>query len=510
MKLLSNNLILDVQKRFKTMNEINNLHDGDDKEENVVRKAGRGIVWNLLTYGLGKGAVLVTTSILARMLTKDDFGLVSIAVIAINYLSIIKDLGLGVALIQKREDIESAANTVFLINFALGIFLSAVTYPMAPWVATYFNEPMVTPVLRWLGVSFVINAMGSVHIVLLQRDMDYRRKFIPDFGNTVVKAFASIGFAYAGFGVWSLVLGQLLGTAASSILVWIILPWRPVFSFDKEIAKNLMKFGSSIIGGDILSFFIDNIDYILVGKIFGVTELSIYTLAFRLPETILIGNLWVMGGVVFPAFSKLQNKPEEMKRGLLASIRIVQIIAVPISLGLIVAADPIIRVAFGEQWLDSVPLLRVLAIYAWIYSLGYHVGDIYKAIGRPDILLKLSIFTLIVLVPSLLLGSLYGVIGVACGHILAVVIRRVVSLYVATKYVNINIYEVFGELMPAITGGFFMSVIVGVSLLVTKGLNPFIQLPILVIAGTISYIGVLYRIEKDNILRLIRMIGIPL
>ena len=346
----------------------NNLTDAtpDSEGESVTRKAGRGIVWNFLTYGLGKGGTLVTTAILARLLTKDDFGLVSVAVIAINYLSVFKDLGLGVALIQRRNDVDRAANTVFTINIILGFFLSIVTYLCSPWVSQYFNDPLVTPVLRWLGLSFAINSFGAVHVIWLMRELDYRRKFIPDMGNTLVKSIASIGFAVAGFGVWALVFGQLLGTFVSVVLAWVVVSWRPKLMIDREVAGSLMKFGSSVVAGDILSVFSDNIDYTIAGKLFGLAQLSIYTLAFRLPEMLLVGNLWVMGGVIFPAFSSIQDKPEEMRRGFLTSVRIIQIIAVPISLGLFVAADPIVRVVFGEQWLDVIPLLQVLAIYSWV------------------------------------------------------------------------------------------------------------------------------------------------
>src|SRR5215217_2616142 len=150
---------------------------------------------------------------------------------------------------------------------------------------------------------------------------------------------------------------------------------------------------------------------VIVGRIFGLVPLSIYTLAYRLPEMLLIGNLWVMGGVVFPAFSTIQDQPNELRRGFLASVRYVELIAVPICLGLLIAADPIVRVVFGDQWLDAIPVLRVLAVYAWVYSLGYHVGGFYKAIGRPDILLRLSILTLVIIIPALLIGARFGIIG---------------------------------------------------------------------------------------------------
>ncbi|MDO8752698.1 MAG: lipopolysaccharide biosynthesis protein, partial [Anaerolineales bacterium] len=321
----------------------------------ILQKTARGIFWNFIAYGLSKVLVLVTISILARLLSKDDFGLVALAVVAINYLAVVKDLGLGIALIQQEDDVNKAANTVFTLNLIFGIFLSAILIPLAPLVADYFKTPMVTPVLRWLGLSFFIGAIGSVHAVWLIRELDYRRKLIPDLGSTLIKGIVSIGMALAGYGVWALVIGQLCGVLSSVILFWVIVPWRPSFMLDPKITRTLLGFGSSIIGSDILNVSIDNLGYIIIGRLYGAVQLGVYTLAFRLPEMLLIGNLWIISSVTFPAFARIQKESDNLRLAFLGSIRLVELIAVPICLGLIIAADPIVRVVFGNQWTDAIP-----------------------------------------------------------------------------------------------------------------------------------------------------------
>ena len=477
--------------------------------QEIAQKTAWGFIWNFSAYFLGKIVVLITTLILARLLAKNDFGLIAVALVAINYLSVLKDLGLGVALIQRRENVAQAANTVFTINVLLGLFLSALIIPLAPFVATYFRDPQVIPVLRWMGISFIISALGSVHTNWLVRDLDYRRKIVPELGGALIKGAISIGMAYLGYGVWSLVFGQIAGALASVILVWIVLPWRPRLALDTKVAGSLMKFGASVTLIDIITQITDNLDYIIVGRLFGLVPLSIYTLAYRLPEMLLIGNLWVMGGVVFPAFSSIQNRPEELRRGFLASVRFVELIAVPVCLGLFIAADPIVRVVFGDQWLEAIPVLRVLAIYAWVYSLGYHVGGFYKAIGRPDILLKLSLLTLVIIVPSLLIGARLGIIGVAAGHLVAVLIRRIISLGLATRFVNVSILDIFGELRPSLLGGIVMAPVVLAASYFSQGWNPFLQLGLIVLSGAISYLSVLWWIEKENLNRLLRLVRLP-
>lgn len=487
---------------------INSPVSDEHSSQQIAQKTAWGFIWNFSAYFLGKFVVLITTSILARLLAKNDFGLVAAALVAINYLSVLKDLGLGVALIQRRGDVREAANTVFTINIIIGLILSALIIPLAPLVATFFRNPEVVPVLRWLGVSFIINALGSVHTNWLVRDLDYRRKLVPELGGALTKGVISIGMAYLGYGVWSLVFGQILGAIASVILVWIILPWRPRLTIDRKITRSFMQFGASVTLVDIVTQITDNLDYVIVGRMFGLVPLSIYTLAYRLPEMLLIGNLWVMGGVVFPAFSSIQDRPNELRRGFLASVRFVELIAVPICLGLLIAAEPIVRVVFGDQWLEAIPILRVLAIYAWVYSLGYHVGGLYKAVGRPDILLRLSILTLIIIIPSLLIGARFGIIGVAVGHLVAVLIRRIVSLTLATHFVNVSIFEIFAELRSSLLAALVMAPVTLVVSYLTAGLNPFVQLTLIVLAGAISYLGVLWWIERDNLMRLLRMVKI--
>lgn len=475
----------------------------------IAQKTAWGFIWNFSAYFLGKLVILITTAILARLLAKSDFGLVAVAVVAINYLSVLKDLGLGVALIQRKGGVQEAANTVFTINLFLGLVLSALIIPLAPFVAAYFRDPQVIPVLRWMGISFIINALGSVHTNWLVRDLDYRRKLVPELGGALTKGVISIGLATLGYGVWSLVFGQIAGAIASVILVWIILPWRPRLTVDRGLAGSLMKFGASVTLIDIITQITDNIDYVIVGRFFGLVPLSIYTLAYRLPEMLLIGNLWVMGGVVFPAFSSLQDRPEELRRGFLASVRVVELFAVPICLGLLIAADPIVRVVFGDQWLEAIPILRVLALYAWVYSLGYHVGGLYKAIGRPDILLRLSLLTLVIILPALLIGARFGIIGVAFGHLVAVLIRRIISLRLATRFVNVSIMDILGELRSSLLGAMVMVPVVLAVYYLTAKWNPFLQLTFIILSGAISYLLALWGVEKDNLIRLLRLVKIP-
>jgi O-antigen/teichoic acid export membrane protein len=187
---------------------------------------------------LSKGLNLVTLSILAHLLTPELFTVVGLATLAIDYLSILNDFGLGAALVHRRDRIEEASNVVFTFNLLIALSLTSLMLVAAPYVAMLFKEPAITPILRWLGFSFTINALGSVHRFRLQRDMGFSKKLIPDMGNTLIKGALSIGCAIMGFGAWSLVYGQLAGMTVATILFWVVVPWRPRFCSMSILQSN--------------------------------------------------------------------------------------------------------------------------------------------------------------------------------------------------------------------------------------------------------------------------------
>lgn len=474
---------------------------------NIARKVTRGVGWNYLSYGLSKTISLVTVSVLAHLLTPDYFGIVALATLAIEYLSVLNDFGLATALIHRRENLEEASNVVFTLNLIVSVSLSLITAFLAPQAAVFFHEPNLTPILRWLGLSFTINALGSVHKARLERDMHFGRKIVPELGNTIVKGVISILLATQGYGAWSLVYGQLSGLAVSVLLLWVVIPWMPRLTVISNIAGQLFRYGISIMGDRALTIFGDSFDYFLIGRFFDSATLGIYTLAYRLPELLVITTLTVLAGVIFPAFSSIQNQLETLRRSYLTTIRYVQLLVTPMCLGMIVAADPIIRVAFGEQWLEAIPLMQILSLYTLVLSIGYHVGDVYKAIGRPDILIKLSVPIFIIRVIALWIGAQYSLIGVALGHLAATVVELILRTIIAIRVVKVSLVDIIRQ-MTAFIGGAALLALTLPTLYLTSGMNPLPRLIAVGTAGVIGYTGMIWLIERNSVINALKMIGI--
>jgi O-antigen/teichoic acid export membrane protein len=476
-------------------------------EADLGRTAARAVMWNYLSFASGKFLVLATTAVLARLLTPQEFGIVAFATVAVNWLGVLKDLGLGGAVIQRREDTEEAAQTAYVLNLGVSVLLTAGTFLAAPAVASFFREPLVVPILRVLSFTFLIQALGSIHLVLLRRNLDFRRKLVPDIGQAVVKGIASIAFALAGFGVWSLVWGSLIGALASSLLAWVVIPWKPRFRMHRRLVRPLMRFGMPLLVTDIEAGIWSNLDYLIVGRLLGDTALGVYTLAYRLPEMLILSVWRVLGAAIFPFFASIQQLPDLLRKGFLATIRYSQIVVVPLCVGLFITAGPAVEVLFGEQWRGAIPVLRLLAVFALVGSIGVNIGDVYKAIGRPDILAKLAFLELVLLTPALILGARHGLIGVGAAHAVVAAIDTTIRLTVARRFVNVTFRDIGRQLLPSLKAGAALAAVAAGALWAASPAGPAASLAAAVVTGAAAYGAVLYRVDREAVRQLASWAG---
>ena len=478
-----------------------------ETHEELGTTAARAVVWNYISFASGKVLVIVTMAVLARLLTPADFGVVGYTTLVIAYLGVLMDLGFGAALIQRRHQVAEAAETVYAVNLILGAVLTAATILGAPLVADFFREPLVTPLLRVLGFTFMLEALGSVPLVLLKRDLAFRRKLIPDVGRSLVKGAVSIGAAVAGFGVWALVWGQLAGVMASVVLAWAVIGSRPHPRIHRAQLRSLTKFGAPLIVTDIQYAIWANLDYVVVGRLLGDSALGVYTLAYRLPE-LLVQSVWrVLGNAIFPVFSTIQERADLLRRGYLATIRYTQTIVVPLCIGLFLTAEQSVQTLFGSQWAEAVPVLRVMAVFSLIGSIGVNAGDVYKALGRTGVLARLATLELIVLVPALLIGARHGIVGVAWAHAIVAAADTSIRLAVANRMVDTTFGDVWRQVAPSLGAGAWMAAAVIPVMWATGSATPAITLLAAAGAGSAVYALALWRIDPAVVRRMLGFAG---
>lgn len=478
-------------------------------DDQLGTSAARAVLWNYASFASGKVLVIVTMAVLARLLTPEEFGIVGFATLVVAYLAVLKDLGFGAALIQRRDDIEEASDTVYATNLILGFVLTAGTFLAAPLVAEFFREPLVTPLLRVLSVTFIIEAIGSVPMVLLRRDLAFHRKLIPDVGRSLVKGAVSISAAAMGYGVWALVWGQLAGVVVSAILAWAVFGGRrPRPRLHRRQVGSLTRFGGPLILSDIQYAVWANLDYVVVGRVLGDVALGVYTLAYRLPE-LLIQSVWrVLAGAIFPVFASIQDRADLLRKGYLATIRYTQVVIVPMCVGLFITADQAVAALFGEQWAAAAPVLRVMAVFSLVGSIGVNSGDVYKALGRTGVLARLSMLELLMLVPALLIGAQHGIVGVAWAHAIVATLDTTIRLAVANRMVGTTFRDVLAQIAPSLIAGAWLAAAAAPVLWLTHSSPAALSLLSATAAGSVAYGLALWRLDQGAVRKILGWLGI--
>jgi PST family polysaccharide transporter len=436
-----------------------------DDKENLAKATIHGTFWGYASTYSSKLIVLISTTILARVLLQEDFGVAGYALVVMSFLDIINGLGIGPAIIYYPKDKERT-NCAFWLGLAIGIALFALAWVIAPLAGKYFNDARAIPVTRVLALAFPFSALGIVHEALLRKELAFKLKAIPDFARAVSKGIVSIVMAILGFGVWSIIFGQLVGVVFSVILYWWIIPWRPSLRLNPNMVRSLLSYGLNIVSVRALSAVLLNTDFLLVGRFLGTAALGTYTLAVRVPN-ILIGQFAdVIGQVLFPVYAKMGNDSSLFKKGLFMTIRYVSMITLPIGLGLALVAEPFVLTLFTEKWADAIPIAMVRVCIL--------VPALWWAVTGPGTLIAVG----------------WTVVVVAF-------VGMVIQLIVARRILQISFVTILEALRPAAIGAAAMALAVLGVLVLCAGAAPFVKLVITVSFGGITYVGVLWWFHRD-------------
>jgi O-antigen/teichoic acid export membrane protein len=474
--------------------------------EKIARQAAGGIFWTYVSFAGGKLLVFASTVILARLLVPTEFGQVAFALLVISYLEAVGDLGVSSALIYEKDDQEEAANVSFLISITTGIVWFVLVFFAAPFAAEFFSEPAVVPILRALAWTFPINALGNVHDALLRKELHFKKRLAPDIASALIKGTISIALAWFGWGVWSLVWGQIAGSVVTTLALWIVIRWRPTLKGSLRVARRIVSYGGKIVSVNIVSAIVHDADYVVVGRMLGSAALGLYTIAYRIPEMGITMIIWVIGKVTFPVYAKLRDDPPALRSAFLATLRYLSLLTVPAGVGLAVLGEPFVKVFFGERWLAAVPAMQALAVAGCLRSLGSHAGDVYKATGRPDILVKLGIARAVILVPAMIWAARYGIIGVAIAQIAVTGVSTIANLFIAGKMLSASIWSLLAEFRAAAAGSLLMGAVLYFLIYFLNNtdagqLNGALTLLLMIAVGVIIYAASIFVFSREALLQ---------
>jgi lipopolysaccharide exporter len=451
--------------------------------------AVRGVLWAVLTQVLSKGSTVLATLVLARLLVPSDFGLFAVGLLVINYLDRVKDVGVGAALVYRRETWARLATTGLPLSIVTTAVLAGLAYLAAPLAGSFFEEPRAADLVRALSVALLLSGLAVVPESRLRRELDFRRRLVPEAAVALVKGVVSIVLALGGLGVWALVWGQLAGTAVQCLLYWVLCDWRPRLGWDRDDARRLLRYGIPSAGVAVFAVVLENLDYLVIGRRMSSAELGYYTMAFRMPELVVIGLCLVVSQVLFPLFSRFQDDPDRMRDTYLRAVRNISLVTVPAALLFAVLAEEIVLVLYSARWEPAIPVLRVLALYSLAFALSFHAGDVYKATGRPGLLNTLAVVELLLLAPVLWVAAGHTITTVAVGLLGVTAVMSAVKFVVVGRILRLPLPRLLGGMVPA-------ALTTAPAVLVVQGLQPVLgtlspqlRLVLLVAAGAGVFVG---------------------
>ena len=463
-------------------------------EEGLTRKAVHGTGWSALGTAAKQMLAFASVAVLARLLGPPVYGLMGMATLILTFLANFRDLGTAAAIIQRPQVSKRLLSSLFWVNCALGITLFAIGSLVAVPAAHFFRDPRIVNILRVISLSFCMTTLGTVPNALLARRMDFRSVAISDLTSAAVGYGVSIPCAFAGLGVWSLVIGSLANIGTATGLYFYFSAWRPALEFDREEVRSVAHFSLNLAGSGVVNYFSRNADNIIIGRQLGDRDLGYYQMAYNLFLFPLQNISSVIGQVLNPAFSKIQDDNERFRSAYLRSCMLIGLISFPVIAGLGVVAHPFIETVLGKRWLPVVPLLQILAPIGLFQSVHTTIGHIYLAKGRTDLGFRVGLVLTAITVSGFLIGVHWGTIGVAAAYFVVYFLLLYPGLRIAFSLIGLTVSGFLRSLWPqlCITVVMALTCIAWLAGLRAAGVTrPVIQLVSTVTIGAIVYVGAL-------------------
>lgn len=372
-----------------------------------------GLLWSAVDNWGRQVIAFAIFALLARILGAEAFGQIALANVFMSFIQIFVHQGFTVAIVQKSEIDDEHLDTAFWSNFLISIFLCILSICFAGNVASIFKEIAIKPVIQCLSINFILYALCTVQDSILRRKMQFKALAIRSIFSIIGGGIVGCTMALTGYGIWSLVGKQLAEGLIGSITLWRASDWRPGFRISIQKFKDLSSFGISILGIEISNYFSTNSDNLIIGYVLGSVALGHYSIAYKFIYVSIGFISAVISNVTMPIFSRLQKKPDDLKKLFYTASKLSGVINIPFFAVFAILAREITIICFGEKWLPSVQTMQVFALVGIYRSLEYIFVDLIVAIGKPQLRLKIMLASSIINLILFVLVVRWGILAVA-------------------------------------------------------------------------------------------------
>lgn len=415
------------------------------KSRNVVK----GLFWKFSERMCSQLVSFFVSIMLARLLTPDDYGAVSLITIFITISNVLITNGFSSALVQKKAADQLDFSSAFFFNFVLGIIIYGVLYLAAPVISKFYDIPELSPALRVLAIVVPIMGINSVQQAYVSRNMLFKKFFYSTLSGTLLSGVLGVILAYKNYGIWALVIQYVVNNTVNMLVLFGILEWKPELKVSMKRIRGLFSYGWKLLCSGLLDTGYSQIRGILIGKLYSSTDLGYYNRGQQYPQLVVTNINTTISSVLFPVLSKSQDNRNEVKIYTRKAIQVSSYIMWPIMAGLGICAEPIVRIMLTSKWLPCVPYLQIACFTYGIWPIHTANLEALKAMGRSDLFLKLEVIKKAIGMIVLLVTIPFGIMTMAMSAVWVSVISAFINAWPNRKILNYSYIEQIKDMLPS-------------------------------------------------------------
>lgn len=458
------------------------MNDNKDIQKKVVS----GVFWKFGERIIAQGVAFIISLVLARILIPEQYGTVSLVLVFINIANVFVSDGLGASLIQKKDSDEVDFSTMFFCSLGFATVLYIILFIGAPIIADFYENDELTAIVRVLSLQIPLASVKTIQHSYVSKHMMFKKFFWSTLGGTLISGVIGIIMAYNGFGVWALVEQYLVNSVIDMMVLFITVKWRPRMLFSKNSAKELLSYSWKLLASQLVNTLYGECRSLIIGKVYTEADLAYTNKGSQFPH-LLISNINAsISAVLFPAMSMFNSDYTKVRDLTRKSMKLSSYVIFPFMIGMIVVAEPMVRILLTDKWLPCVPFLRLWCLYWMVQPCQTANVQALKAIGRSDICLKLEIIKKIIGF-GLVLGTMFiSVKALIISNTVFAFISAIINIFPNKKLIRYGYKEQVRDLLPIA----ILSVVMGgiVFMMNYLPVTDIIKLVIQVAVGAVIYV----------------------
>ena len=472
--------------------------------ESLKQKTTKGLLWSSVERFSNQGVQFVFSIILARLLSPSDFGIIAMITIFFAIAQSFVDSGFSNALVRKTDRREDDLSTCFYFNIGVGIIAYIVLFLIAPLVANFYNQPILSPIIRITGLGVILNSLCVVQQALFTIKIDFKSQAKITLSATVISGIVGIILAYQGYGIWALVWQGVASSIVRMGLLWFMSKWRPTTGFSKSSFNYLFGYGSKLLASGLLDTIYNNIYPIVIGKFYTPAQLGNYSRALSFAQLPSSNITSILQRVTFPVLSTIQDDIPRLQANYRRLLKLSAFIVFPLMTGLAAVAFPMIRIILTPKWEGCSLYLQIICFALMWYPIHAINLNLLQVKGRSDLFLRLEIIKKIVGVCIMCITIPLGITAMCIGMVVSSLISLFINTYYTGKLINIGYLKQMKDVLPILIVSLIMGIVVYITILFFT--SDFTKLIIGIPLGMFIYIVGTYLLAHEELSELVKII----